>query len=236
MHHFEMVRHMHTLQESILPGGWDAEEELDLILRRGFRLSPKDHWENNGILDILLTWSRSSRSSILWIGGKSGNQDCWVTELSADLIQALEPQLLTLLFAFCGDGSNQILTPVRLLKGLIIQLLTQHPNLSYNDPEIYNTTKFKRLITFQQLWRIFDQLALQVSDLFIIIDRIENCEADDQADLKTQLLPSLIKFLEKSRSTKAIVTSIFEPPAEISQSPLLQDIFIDTEIRSKDRN
>jgi len=170
------------------------------------------------------------------VGGQSGNQDTWVTELSADIVQALKPQLLTLLYIFCDSSSKEALTPIRLIKGLIVQLLALHPKLAYQNPSVYTIPRFKKMVTFRQVWRIFEQLASQVPRLFIIIDRIEECEADEQADLKNNLLPSLIDFIDRSDSVSVVVTSIFDPPLELRDSTALQDIYIDTGKRPKKRD
>src|SRR5215469_13848957 len=98
---FEVIKHSQHLRDALLPEAWDPELELEYVLNRGFRLSPKDHWENNGVLENLLLWSKKPQRPLLWIGGSSGNQDPWVSELSADIVQALQPQLLTLLYVFC---------------------------------------------------------------------------------------------------------------------------------------
>lgn len=225
---FEMSKYSQKLREIMLPDGWDPELELEMVIHRGFRLSPKDHWENNGVLENLLAWSKAPINSLLWIGGSSGNQDPWVTELSADIVQALQPQLLTLLHVFCADTTKEALTPTRLVKQLIVQILVLHPELAYHNPESFSVLRFKKADIFGQVWRLFEQLALGVPNLFIIIDRVEECKTDDQADLKNDLLPSIMRFVERSESSRIIVTSIYSPPVEVRHNPLLQDIYIDT--------
>ena len=75
-----MTKHSRTLQDSLLAEGYDAEDELEIVTSRQYQLSQKDHWENNGVLDVILSWSQEGRDSLLWVGGSSGNQDTWVTE------------------------------------------------------------------------------------------------------------------------------------------------------------
>ena len=225
---FEVIKYSQHLRDALLPEAWDPELELEYVLNRGFRLSPKDHWENNGVLENLFLWSKTSQRPLLWIGGSSGNQDPWVSELSADLVQALQPQLLTLLYVFCGDTTKGTLTSIRLVKQLITQILALQPELAYSDPEVLSLSRFQRAVTFGQVWRIFEQLALQISDLFLIIDRIEECGTDEQADLKKTLLPSLLKFVGRSETARVIITSVYGPPTEVLDSPFLQNVYIDT--------
>lgn len=229
---FEMVQHSEVLLDCIMPDGWDAEEPLLAVVDQGFRLSPKDRWEENGVLDTLLGWRANSENTVLWIGGKSGNQDTWVTELSADIVQALKPQQLSLAFVFCDDSAP---TPIQVLKMLIAQLLTQHPNVAYNEPTLLSTRKFKSAQTYLGYWRIFEQLVLRVPNLFLIIDRVEEIQPDEQADLTTNLIPSLIELVEQKEDLRVIVTSVFEPPSEVLGSTRLLHDYIDTERRAARR-
>ncbi|KAH0545285.1 hypothetical protein FGG08_000584 [Glutinoglossum americanum] len=232
--HFETVKHARSLQEVLLAGGRDAEEELDAILSLGFHLSQKDHWENNGVLQSLFEWSRNERDELLWIGGMSGNHGTWVTELSADVVQALQPQLVTLLYVFCDRPNSERLTAMDLVRRLLIQLLDLHPQLAYRRPELCNTWRFQKAVTFGQIWRIFQQLAASVPNLFIVIDRVEECLADEQADLVRQLLPSLIGLACSLKEVSVLLTSTMDPPEEIHELPFYQT-YIDTSKKAKRR-
>ena len=229
-----MTKHSRTLQDSLLAEGYDAEDELEIVTSRQYQLSQKDHWENNGVLDVILSWSQEGRDSLLWVGGSSGNQDTWVTELSADTIIALQPQLVTVLFVFCTQRGNQPITPLGLVRRLIVQLLDTYPELAYQNPETCSLSKFQKSVSFGQTWRIFEALATGVQNLFLIIDRIEECEADEQADLVHQLLPRLIGFGRRNENASVIVTSIFNPPDEVSEL-LLYASYIDTGKRASRR-
>jgi len=226
-----MIKHSRALQDLLLAEGYDAEEELEIITGRQYQLSQKDHWENNGVLNDILRWSQKGRDALLWVGGSSGNQDTWVTELSADTIIALQPQLVTMLFVFCTQRGNQPITPLGLVRRLIVQLLDKHPELAYQNPETCSLSKFQKSVSFWQTWRIFETLATGVQNLFLIIDRIEECEADEQADLVHQLLPRLIEFGRGNENVSVIVTSIYNPPDEAAEF-LLYATYIDTSKRA----
>ncbi|KAF2100847.1 hypothetical protein NA57DRAFT_74446 [Rhizodiscina lignyota] len=231
---FEMVKHARSLQEILQPHDMEFEEELKAIVHRQFRLSQKDHWENNGVLEDLFDWSQDGRDILLWIGGRSGNQDSWVTELSADIICALQPQTPNVLFAFCDQRGNAPLTPLTVIRKLLVQLLDLHPEIAYDAPEICSTWRFQKAVTFRQTWRIFEQLASRISNLFIVIDRIEECEADEEADLVHQLLPSLISWAGGNASASIIVTSVYDPPEEV-QDLKMYTSYIDTTKRASRR-
>lgn len=222
-----MINHSKALQDSLQMDKYDPEDELDVLRSRKYQLSQKDHWQNNGVLEEILDWSEEGRGLLLWIGGSSGNQDSWVTELSVDTITALQPQLVTVLYAFCTERGNKPITPLDLVRRLLVQLLELHPELAYQNPELCSLSKFQKSVSFAQVWRIFEELATEVKDLFVIIDRIEECEADEQADLVHQLLPRLIGLGRRHENASVIVTSVFDPPEEVRELPLYP-LYIDT--------
>lgn len=231
--HFEAVTHARSLQEALRASGRDAEDEFDAILSMEFHLSQKDHWENNGVLLDLFDWSQNERDQLLWIGGTSGNQHTWVTEFSADIVQALQPQLVTLLYVFCDHPDRERLTAMGLVRHLIVQLLNLHPELAYQRPEICNTWSVQKAATFRQLWHIFQQLAASISNLFIVIDRVEECLADEQGDLVNHLLPSLITLAHSLQDVSVLITSTTVAPMQIQGFPFYQ-IYIDTSNRKGD--
>lgn len=229
----DMARYTQVLQSALVSSygstgqHWDADEALKRLASYDFRLSPKDHWDNNGILDDLLKWSHDSgHDPILWIGGSSGNQDTWVTELSVDIGQALRPQLKTVLFVFCSDlvQAASTFTPAALVRILVGQLLEIHPELAYNDAVYYSASRLRNATTFWSMWHIFERLVTDISNVFIVIDRIEECTVDDDADLKNDFLPALLGLLQETPGSRAIITSIYKPPEE----NLLENIYIDT--------
>lgn len=228
-----MARYTQVLQSALVSTSgsteqhWDADEALKRLASCDFRLSPKDHWDNNGILHDLLKWSHDpDHDPVLWIGGSSGNQDTWVTELSVDIGQALRPQLKTVIFVFCSDLAqvSSAFTPVALVRILVGQLLEIHPELAYNDAVYYSASRLRNATTFWAMWHIFERLVTEISNVFIVIDRIEECTVDDDADLKTDFLPALLGLLRETPGSRAIITSIYKPPEE----NLLENIYIDT--------
>jgi len=205
-----------------------------MVTHRQYQLSQKDHWENNGVLDDILTWSDEGRDAILWVGGSSGNQDTWVTELSTDINIALQPQLVTVLFVFCKERGSQQLTPLRLIRRLLLQLLELHLELAYHHPEFCNLSKFQNSVSFGQTWRLFEAMASELQNLFIVIDRVEECEADNHANVIHHLLPRLIDFGRRRETVSVIVTSIFNPPDEVAELPMYAS-YIDTSKRANRR-
>lgn len=228
-----MARYTQVLQSALLSSSgsteqhWDADEALTRLASHDFRLSPKDHWDNNEVLRYLLEWSHGpGRDPVLWIGGSSGNRDTWVTELSVDIGRALRPQLKTVICVFCSDltQASSTLTPAALVRILVSQLLEIHPDLAYSDAVYYSAQRLRNATTFWRMWRIFERLMAETSNAFMVIDRIEECTVDDDADLKNDFLPALLRLLRTTPGARAIITSIYEPP----EGSLLESIYIDT--------
>ncbi|KAK0616617.1 hypothetical protein B0T14DRAFT_250330 [Immersiella caudata] len=225
---FEMTKHARSLQEVLLGDAPDAQDELDAVVARGFKLSQKDHWENNGALHDIAYWSENERNLLLWIGGASGNQDSWVTETSVDIIRALEPRMVPVLFAFCDQPDEHRTTVMGLVRRLLGQLLDLRPELAYGRPDLCDTWRLKkRATTFEKLFEVFEQLAAQVQDLFIVVDRVDGCEADDSAGVISHLLPRLIEMSLRRRDVTVIVTSVYNPPEEIAELEFFP-LYIDT--------
>lgn len=234
MHKFQAVNHALALAEVLLPTASTAQEQLFIVRRQHFDLSPKDHWYENGVLKAFQNWSSYGRIELLWIGGSSGNQDTWVTEMSIHLIDALKTQDLTLLHVFCGTSDEKI-TATSLMKRLIAQLVESRPDVPFRKPEKYNNRSFRRATSFKKLWAIFETLIGEItSSVFILIDRIEDCDADPNEDeggctsLVQDLLPHLMGLANDAEHVSVIVTSAYGPPETLIGDEDLMYFYLDT--------
>ncbi|KAH7393970.1 hypothetical protein DE146DRAFT_112847 [Phaeosphaeria sp. MPI-PUGE-AT-0046c] len=234
MHKFQAVSHSLALVEILLPTASTAHEQFSIVRKQHFDLSPKDHWYENGVLRAFQNWSTYGRIELLWIGGSSGNQDTWVTEMSIHLIDALTTQELTLLHVFCGISGEQI-TATSLIKRLIAQLVECHPDIPFRQPEKYNARAFRRATSFKKLWVIFETLISEItSSVFILIDSIENCAASPNEDeggctgLIQDLLPYLMGLSNDAEHVSIIVTSEYGPPEALIGEEDLMYFYLDT--------
>ncbi|KAI9703002.1 MAG: hypothetical protein M1820_005993 [Bogoriella megaspora] len=232
---FEMLKNARELRNLLLVDSLNVEEDRNTSLNRQYRLSPKDHWENNGVLHHLRRWSETGRDVLLWIGGTSGNQDSWVSELSVDMIRALQTQTLTLVYVFCEQRSNAALTPVILVRKLLAQLLELHPEIPYEYPETFDPQRVRNATSFFLLWEIFVSFTSRVKNLFVVIDRVEECEAPQPADITHQLLPTLVKWAAGNTNVSVVLTSTCNPPDEILDLPMFA-LYTETTNRAIKRN
>jgi hypothetical protein len=235
MYNFQAFNHCLALIEVLLPTASTADEQLSLVREHHFDLSPKDHWyENGGVLKVLEDWSAYGRVELLWIGGRTGNRDTWITEMSIDLIDALQMQDLTLLHTFC-DIAEEPITVTTLIKQLIAQLLDRHPDIPFRQPKKYNIRRFQRATTFKRCWAIFEALVSELkSSVFIVIDRIDDCDVDSgsdgggYADLSHDLMPYLMGLASEAEHVSIIVTSTEEPPETLVGEEELRHFYRDT--------
>lgn len=65
MHNFQAVNHSLALAEILLPTASTAQEQLSVVRRQHFGLSPKDHWYENGVLKAFQNWSAYGRIELL---------------------------------------------------------------------------------------------------------------------------------------------------------------------------
>ncbi|KAJ9637374.1 hypothetical protein H2199_007661 [Coniosporium tulheliwenetii] len=190
---FHAKSYVQILRQEVFPEIASAGPELDQLASHTFDLSPKDHWDQNGVLKYFSDWSDTGRQATFWVGGRSGNQETWVTEMSVDLIRALESQDKTAVYVFCA-GIHGSLSPSVLARRMIVQLLESFPLLAFHNPELFNTRKLSRATTFTQLWSICKMLADQAGEVFLVIDRIDKCKPESEASIEDVLLPCLIEY------------------------------------------
>ena len=236
-----------SLRHIILASDLDNPDEEDLLLAssqvKNFPLSPKDDWEENGILKHLFIWSSSDHRTLLWAMGRSGNQDPWVTSFTLDMIEAFRTQEVTLLYALCNNtATTQFLTPNALLRRFISQLLDHCPRLAFQYPRWFNKYVFHNATNFDRLWSIFLQLIELAGEIFIVIDRIEEVREDEEGLVEDRLIPELLKLASNEHPKRQegacvgiIITSAQPAPDAISGDENLYEVQIDTGKRPKDR-
>lgn len=227
---FQATKNSLNLTEILLPTASTADEQLSLVPKQRFDLSPKDHWYENGVLEAFKNWSAYGRAELLWIGGRSGNQDTWITEMSIDLIDALRTQEITLLFIFC-DMTNEHINPATLIKCLIAQILDHHSDIPFHQPKTYSLRRFRRAATFKRLWGIFEALISELAgNILILINHIDDCNTDSALDDDgyTNLLSYLIGLASGIDPVSVIVTSTCEPPEDYIGEEEFRHFYRDT--------
>ena len=207
------------LTDALLPSESPFDENCNIWQPREFHLSPKDHWEENGMLNCLEEWSRAKHASLLAIFGPTmtASRDSWVTEFSLDMIQALRFQEICVPYVICDRQDDGTLSPAIVIKKLICQLLEQDPELILRTPGICNQRVFQRTVTFDQACSLFSKLVAE-SDLpvVVVVDRVDCCVAVlDDANESGDLIGFLSELLTThAPRLKVVVTSADAPPAD----------------------
>lgn len=232
---FHAKSYAQTLRHEVYPNVASASSELRQLAAYDFKISPKDHWDQNGVLNYFSKWSDTGREAAFWVGGRSGNQEPWVTEMSVDLIRALESQEKTTVYVFC-DGIHGALTPSVLAQRLIVQLLESFPLLAFHNPEIFNTTKLNKAQTFVQLWSICQMLVDQAGEVFVVIDRIDKCKPEDGAGVEDIVLPYLVQLTKSCPQVSVVLTADRNPPLSLQVDKNLQSVWISAERPPGKRN
>ena len=65
---------------------------------------------------------------------------------------------------------------------------------------------------------------MSLGEVFVHIDRVEACVVDDTADLRNDLIPSILRLAEKAPGVRGTITSVYEAP-EFDE---MEQVYIDT--------
>ncbi|KAF2239550.1 hypothetical protein EV356DRAFT_528142 [Viridothelium virens] len=215
MQSLEVRNRSDLLINALLPSNRTMTEELQAWEGREFRLSPKDHWEVNGVLDCLKEWNSLMQASILAVFGPTSERDSWVTEFTLDTIKAFQVQSELIAFVMCDRPNNEHLTPVILIKTIISQILEQKPGLVLEKPELFSCRVFQRATEFTSACGLLEHVIAKVDRIAILIDRIDHCQWES-SDPKADILGFLVRLIRKyGKSTKVIITSTDLPPDEL---------------------
>ena len=237
---YQAIHDAILLVESTFADILPSEEELLTVRTRSSKLSAKDHWENNGILDYLRDWSDSKESSLLWIGGQSGNQDPWITEFSADLVSALSSQEMDGLHVpvFLQDDQIRRQGPIDVLRTIITRFIEKRPTLLMELPHLLNPRTLRRTESFTNIIRMVKGIVEWLEATFIIIDRFDLTETDeDDVSANNDLLSQLLDLAELgSDKVRILLTSTQGPPSKWQNDTRLSSVWLDTGIRPGKRD
>ena len=158
-----------------------------------------------------------------------------MTEMSVDLIRALESQDKTAVYVFCGNNQGS-LSPSMLARRMIVQLLESFPLLAFHNPELFNARKLSRATTFTQLWSVCKLLADQAGEVFLVIDRVDRCKPESEASIEDVLLPCMVELTKSCPQMSVILTADRVPPPSLQANEDLDSVWISTAVAPNVRN
>ncbi|KAK4076879.1 hypothetical protein Purlil1_12534 [Purpureocillium lilacinum] len=174
----------------------DPYEDLKSLKRKkGGRATGTCEW----ILDTdqLTAWlghaaePTSPPTDLLWLHGNPGTGK---STISMFLVEALSEDFAksrnkTLAYFFCDSGYDTRKTATAVVRGLLLQLVQQHPRpVDYVLPK-YEARKTQAFDSFDALWTIFTKAcADKVSGRkYCVVDALDECELEEQRTLLKQI-------------------------------------------------
>ncbi|EJP69828.1 vegetative incompatibility protein HET-E-1 [Beauveria bassiana ARSEF 2860] len=153
----------------------------------------------------------SHASQVLWLHGNPGTGKStlaiFLTDVLSIWFSATDEK--TLAYFFCDSAFDTRRTATSVVRGLLLQLIQQHPPLLRHVLQKYNERKAKLFESFDALWAIFIKVAADKNTgrKYFIIDALYECEVDSQKTLLHQLrdtfhspdAPSNVQILVTSR-------------------------------------
>ncbi|KAK2591555.1 hypothetical protein QQS21_010748 [Conoideocrella luteorostrata] len=146
-------------------------------------------WLNAG--QTKFSGSQTTGGGVLWLHGNPGTGKStlaiFLTDELSNRFSAADGE--TLAYFFCDSAFDTRKTATSIIRGLLLQLLKQHPRLySYVLPK-YHEQKAKLFESFDTLWTIFILAAADdnTGRKYCIIDALDECDEESQKMLLQQL-------------------------------------------------
>ncbi|KAJ4315059.1 hypothetical protein N0V84_008571 [Fusarium piperis] len=172
------------------------------------------------------TWS-TAQSGLLWISGPPGKGKTFISIFLTHLLQSSKPDS-TVIWFFCDNKVASRNKAVNILRGLIIQLIFKHNQLTSRITPIWKIqgTNLFQENSFETLWRIFEDMLVALKDhqVCCVLDALDECDEPSLSSLLFKI-QTLFEPSEKSaqvHNLKLIVTSREQPeclPFTLSRFP-----------------
>ena len=165
----------------------DPADDMQMILNKKDKLlETTDSWMLNDT--TYLKWLNEDRSRVLWLHGDPGKGK---TMLAIALIEGFRSKLQlgedrsdkALVYFFCDNQDDRRKTASHILRGIIYQVLCQHPDLAvylHDEYEKQREQLFASRNSLQTLWRIFHTIikCSELQEVYIVVDALDECDMD----------------------------------------------------------
>ncbi|KAK7398584.1 hypothetical protein QQX98_012040 [Neonectria punicea] len=161
---------------------------------------------------------KSQANQVLWLHGNPGTGKSttaiFLTEELSTAFSATDGK--TLAYFFCDSGVDERRTATSVVRGLLLQLVQQRPQLlDYLLPK-YNERGAKLFNSFDALWTIFMAAAADQSTgrKYCIIDALDECDRESQEILLRQFQEA---FLDQNATSNVRILVTSRPYPEIKR-------------------
>ena len=172
--------------------------------------------------DRYTSWLTEDSPQLLWLSGAPG---IGKTMISGFLVEELaqlakRSSKMTLAYYFCDDKDEKRRTATAILRGLLLQLLRQRPDLFKQMQPDFDISGDSLFTNFHALWRIFDGIIKDpgAGEVYCLIDALDECERESRQLFLTNFTKTFRSQQSKETAAKFIVTSRRENDIEKSLS------------------
>ena len=187
--------------------------------------------QKDKLLDDTGAWILGHESFTAWLNVE-GNRTIWIhgdpgkgkTMLAISLVKEISARInlegsastTALAYFFCDNKDSRRNTGTAILRGLLYQLLCQKPELCVTLRDQYEKQKeqlFNSPNSLQSLWRIFQTITSHgsLSRIFIVIDALDECEAESLESFLT-LLDPYFEPAPEDHVQPQVLLALKEPP------------------------
>ncbi|KFY36599.1 hypothetical protein V495_07752 [Pseudogymnoascus sp. VKM F-4514 (FW-929)] len=176
-----------------------------------------------------ISWKDGEDVCLLWIKGGAGKGK---TMISIGLIEQLsrpQDESTMVTYFFCQEANYELKTLEAIIKGLILQLVTQQKDLKESLRRRWDAIneRFDEDVTsWRTLWNIFSEMLSRCKCLrvYVIVDALDECQDDAMADFLKLIVrtgldqPSKIKWLLTSRPLDSAERELLAGPDQVELS------------------